>query len=151
MMETSLHGRPRGLLNLSANESHFLGIKCVCHFLGGQAISGSQSRSLIAFLDFTSPSDPKLDVFLPLIKKSCSWESGWLSAPKGLGSRAVEGYRPIHHHNHQQQPHPCLIKSPHFHDPDTSFLPGKTLLFPLSLEDGDDFRIMPLIWAAAEQ
>lgn len=73
-MENSLHGKPRGLLILSANGVTLLVFKCVCHFLDGQAISGSQTRALIAFLALTSPSDPKLDFFL-LIKNSCSWES----------------------------------------------------------------------------
>lgn len=89
----------------------FLVSKCVCLFLGGQAILGSQSRSLITFLDFTSPSAPKLYFFLPLIKISCSWKSRLLSSPKGLVSRAVEGYRPISHH---PWPTPVSSKLPIF-------------------------------------
>lgn len=39
--------------------------KCVCHFLGGQTILGSWTRSPIAFLADTLPSDPKLNFFFP--------------------------------------------------------------------------------------
>lgn len=123
-MENSLHGKPRVCSAFLPIGVTLLVFKCVCHFLGGQATLGRQTRALIAFLAFTSPSDPKLDVFFFffLIKNSCSWESwcGLFPAPKGLVSREAEGYRPFRRH----RPHPCLIKFPHFHDP-ASLLPPR--------------------------